>query len=81
MLGIYLWDWFDASSRPMRSDLFETQIKRYFEILKNGEIEGVVFCSNTVGDADTEVNRILKRYIMEYDDEKIVKKKNCGKNI
>ena len=76
MLGIYLWDWFDTSSRPMQPDLFEVQIRRYFEILGSGEIEGVVFCSNTVGDADTEVNRILKCYIIEYGDKKIVEKKN-----
>ena len=71
MLGIYLWDWFDTSSKQMNPELFEQQLKRYLDILKNGEIEGIVFCSNTVGDADAEINRILKRYVIEYGDKQI----------
>ena len=71
MLGIYLWDYLDEGTQPMDSARFEKQLKRCFELLENAEIEGVIFCSNTIGDADLEVNRILKRYIAEYGNREI----------
>ena len=37
-------------------------------------MDGVIFCSNTLGDADLETNRILKRYIAEYGDVEIGEK-------
>ena len=73
MLGIYLWDYLDEGAKAMDVVRFEKQLKRYFELLENGEIEGVIFCSNTVGDADLESNRILKRYIAEYGNREIKK--------
>ena len=57
----------------MDAVLFEKQLKRYFSLLEKGEIEGVIFCSNTVGDADLESNRILKRYIAEHGNREIQK--------
>ena len=71
MLGIYLWDYLDEGTKPMDGVRFEKQLKRYFELLENGEIEGVIFCSSTVGDADLETNKILKRYIAEYGEREI----------
>lgn len=73
MLGIYLWDYLGKGKRPMDAVLFEKQLKRYFSLLEKGEIEGVIFCSNTVGDADLESNRILKRYIAEHGNREIQK--------
>ena len=66
MLGIYLWDY--DLNKPMDSALFTRQLETYFELLKKGRIEGVIFCSNTVGDADLESNKILKRAIAEQGD-------------
>ncbi len=63
MLGIYLWDY--AGEKAMDSLLFENQLSHYFELLKQKSIEGVVFCSSTVGDAPLETNKILKSYIKE----------------
>ena len=55
-----------------RSDeLFEKQLKRYFELLKEKKIEGIVFCSSTIGDADLEANKILKEYVAKYGEEEI----------
>lgn len=71
MLGVYLWDYVDTGKQPMNPVLFEKQLKRYFGLLENGEIEGVIFCSSTVGDSDLETNKILKRYIAEYGDREI----------
>ena len=68
MLGIYLWSYSKGDRCPMDPVLFEMQLKHYFELLKAKEIEGIIFCSSTVGDADLESNRILKRYIEEQGD-------------
>ena len=67
MLGIYLWD-YSEDNTPMDSVLFEKQLIRYFCLLKEKKIEGVIFCSSTVGDAQLQTNEILKKYIAEQGD-------------
>jgi len=64
MLGMYLWD-YGGKGAPMDSALFTKQLSHYFDLVQAGEIEGVIFCSNTIGDLDLETNRILKRFIQE----------------
>ncbi len=71
MLGLYLWDYLDDGSKPMNTVLFERQLKRYFALLKEKKIDGVVFCSNTIGDAELDTNKILKSYISEYGGDEI----------
>lgn len=73
MLGVYLWDYFDDYSEPMDAGRFEKQVKLYFSMLERGKIDGIVFCSNTVGDADLITNRVLKRYVAEYGNREILK--------
>lgn len=65
MLGVYLWCYAASERKPMDPELFEMQLKYYFELLKDAKIEGIIICSSTIGDADLETNRILKRYIEE----------------
>ena len=72
MLGVYLWDYVDLGKQPMDSVAFERQLARYFDLLEEKRIEGVIFCSSTVGDADLETNRILKKYIQERGQTEIV---------
>lgn len=62
MLGIYLFD-YGTGAVPMDPELFEAQISLYFDLLKKKKTDGIVFCSSTVGDADLEANKILKRYL------------------
>lgn len=66
MLGVYLWDYAEHREREMENEPFERQVKRYFGLLEEKAIDGVIFCSNTLGDADLETNRILKACIAEY---------------
>ena len=73
MLGVYLWDYLDVGTKPIDPVLFEGQLQRCFALLEGGVVEGVVFCSSTVGDADLESNAILKTYIKAYVDKEIVK--------
>ena len=65
MLGMYLWDYTEAKCL-MDTALFTKQLDHYFDLLKNKSIEGVIFCSSTIGDADLETNKILKEYIKKY---------------
>lgn len=71
MLGIYLWDYSEEANCPMDTALFEKQMKAYFELIVAKKIDGVIVCSNTIGDADLETNRILKKYIELYGDTEI----------
>ena len=67
MLGMYVYD-YCAEGGVMDPALFEMQIKNYFELIKSKKIEGVIFCSNTLGDAPLETNRVLKEYVSRYGD-------------
>ena len=71
MLGVYLWDYGGEETGPMDETLFRKQLSLYFDLLENGKIEGIIFCSNTIGDCDLETLKILKEYIAEYGERKI----------
>lgn len=64
MLGVYTYDY--SVNAVMDAGVFEKQLKYYFDLLKSEKTDGVVVCSSTIGDADLETNRILKRLIKEY---------------
>jgi hypothetical protein len=66
MMGAYLWDY--SINKPMDSTLFKKQLEFSFDLIIKGELEGAVICSNTIGDADIETNRILKEYLKKYGD-------------
>ena len=70
MLGLYLFD-YGTGAVPMDPKLFENQLSLYFDLLKQKKTDGLVFCSSTVGDADLEANKILKRYVKEYGETEI----------
>ena len=63
MLGIYTWDY--AGEKPMDINAFSKQLNYYSNLLKQKEISGIVFCSSTLGDADLETNKMLKKFIVE----------------
>lgn len=69
MLGVYLWNY--AKRSPMDTELFRNQLAFYFDLLEKGEIEGIIFCSSTIGDADLETNRIVKEFILEHGSKEI----------
>jgi len=63
MLGIYLWDY--AGEKELDSGLFIHQLNRYGDLLQNGYIEGIIFCSGAIGDLELETNRILKQWVAD----------------
>ena len=68
MCGVYVWDFSTAEGKPMDINLFDRQVSKCFDMLKSKEIEGVIFCSSTLGDAELETNKLLKKYIAEQGD-------------
>ena len=66
MLGVYTYDY--SVNAVMDAKIFEKQTRRYFDLLKAEKTDGVVVCSSTIGDADLETNRVLKKLIKEYSD-------------
>ncbi len=66
MMGVYVWDY--AQKSPMKTELFTDQLELGRKMLCSGEIEGMVFCSSTLGDADIETNRILKQWVKDNGD-------------
>ena len=64
MLGVYTYDY--SVNAVMDAKIFEKQTRHYFDLLKEEKTDGVVVCSSTIGDADLETNRVLKRLIKEY---------------
>ena len=73
MLGVYLWDYGGDPNGPMDEKLFRKQMSLYFDLVEKGKIEGIIFCSNTIGDSDLETCKILKEYIAEYGDREVAK--------
>ena len=71
MLGIYLWDYAEHRCCEMEKNLFKKQISFYFKLLLKNKINGVVFCSSTIGDAKLETNDILKKFVQKYGNKKI----------
>lgn len=69
MLGIYLYDY--GNEKPMAVDKFKRQLEYYVELLKQGKIEGIIFCSGCIGDMDLEANKFFKAYMQEHADDEI----------
>ena len=69
MMGVYLWDY--AQKRAMDTELFIRQLNEGRDMLLSGKLEGMVFCSSTLGDADIETNRILNRWVKKNGDTRL----------
>lgn len=69
MLGIYLYDY--ASEKVMELSRFKRHLDYAVELLKAGEIEGIIFCSGCIGDMDLQANKYLKEYIALHGNDEI----------
>ncbi len=70
MLGIYTFD-YAAGAVKMKPDLFEMQLMLYADMLKSKQVEGIIVCSSTIGDADLDTNKILKDFLLTHGNEEI----------
>lgn len=63
MLGIYMWDFGDA--RPVPSELMKHQCEYALQLLKKGEIEGMIFHCTPLVDMNIEAVQWSKDWIAE----------------
>jgi hypothetical protein len=69
LAGCYMWNY--GESRPLTMSQMKHQIDRYYNYLKKGLIEGIIFCSNCIADLGLETVEWTKNWIKEVGDEDI----------
>ncbi|MBR2471146.1 MAG: hypothetical protein IKC41_06940 [Clostridia bacterium] len=67
--GCYMWDY--HGSRHLPIGLMKYQLDCLYKWLKAGEIEGIIFCSNCIGDIGLEAVAYTKQWIAEHGDEEM----------
>lgn len=67
MLGLYLYSF--GEHRKMRPELAEWQLERYSELLRAGEVEGIVLHTNTMADLDHEAYDVETAWMAKHGDE------------
>ncbi len=63
--------WNYGNRAPMPMDLMEYQLDKYYQWLKNGTIEGIIFCSNTIADLEIKAVDYARAWIKAHGDEDI----------
>ncbi|MBP3434828.1 MAG: hypothetical protein J6K62_00660 [Clostridia bacterium] len=69
MAGCYLWNY--GESCPLTAEQMESQVALYYELLKRGEVDGIVVCSNCIADLGIEAVTWMRNWIREHGDEEI----------
>lgn len=69
MFGCYLYDF--HMSKPSTPELVKWQLDFYYEQIKKGEAEGIVFHTNTMADLDLEAYEIACEWLDEHGDEEM----------
>lgn len=67
LAGCYMWDYGDC--KPLAMNDMQYQCKKYYEWLKNGDIEGIIFCSNCITGLGLDTVEWTKDWIAEIGDE------------
>lgn len=67
--GCYMWDYHRQRHIPI--SLMEYQLDVYYKWLKEGKIEGVILCSNCIGDIGLDAVSFTKKWLDKHGDEEI----------
>ena len=67
LAGCYLYNYGD--SRPLTRDEMAFQLEIYYRFLKEGRIQGVIACANTVVDVELEAVDYFRNWLKEHGDE------------
>jgi len=67
--GCYIYNYGDV--RPITLEEMEFQLTLYRTLIRNGDLHGVIVCSNTVVDIGLEAPEYLKRFLEKYGDEEV----------
>ena len=69
MLGLYLWNF--GERREATAEAVIWQLDRYSQLLKNGDVEGIVLHTNTMADLDYAAYDAAITWMAEHGDEAI----------
>lgn len=67
--GCYLWDY--GNKKEIPRELMQLQLDTYYNWLRQGKIEGIVFCSNCCADVGLEAAYMARDWIYEHGEEEI----------
>ena len=67
LLGCYMWDF--GASKPMPIDLMKKQCEFGLRMLREGQIEGLIFLASNICDLDLETVEWTRRWIAEVGDQ------------
>jgi hypothetical protein len=67
--GAYLWNY--GERQPMTTAQMELQCSRYLAWIRKGDLDGIIFCSNTLADIGLESVEWLRTWIREAGDEEL----------
>lgn len=65
--GIYLWDYGDG--KPINSEMLRHQCEFCYHRMRDGELEGMIICSNCVADIGLESVKIVEDFLQHHSGE------------
>lgn len=69
LAGCYMWNY--GEQKPLTIAEMEHQCAKYYEAIKKGELEGIVFCSNCIADIGLDTVEWTRKWIKEVGEEEI----------
>jgi len=69
LAGCYLWNYDER--KPMSVAQVEFQCTRYLEWIRKGDLDGIIFCSNTLADIGLEAADWVRTWIRQAGDEEV----------
>ena len=67
--GCYMWNY--GERKPLSVEQMKSQCETYYNAIKKGDMEGIIFCSNCICDIGLDTAEWTKNWIKEVGDEKI----------
>jgi hypothetical protein len=69
MLGCYMWNY--GQGKPLTLDEIQAQCEKYYNWIKEGKAEGIIFCSNCCADLGLNAVEWVRNWINEVGDHEI----------
>ncbi len=69
LAGCYMWNY--GEGKPLSNKEMQDQLDCYYRHIKNGDIEGIVLCSNCIADIGLEAVEITRRWLDKVGEEEI----------
>jgi hypothetical protein len=69
LAGCYMWNY--GERKPLSVDDMKFQCEKYYDWIKKGWIEGIIFCSNCICDVGLDTVEWTKNWISEIGDEEV----------